>query len=111
VRAYNCLKRSGLMTVGQLLEKSEDELLALRNFGRKSYEELRDKLIEMGLLQPPTQVSGDLSDLMPLQRTLTSGPGEESEDLSPLGAALIEALREAGEDPSDLLRRREEQEQ
>jgi hypothetical protein len=48
---------------------------------------------------------------MPLQRTLTSGPGEDSEDLSPLGAALIEALREAGEDPSDLLRRREEQEQ
>ena len=107
VRAYNCLKRSGLMTVGQVLEKSEDELLALRNFGRKSYEELRDKLIEMGLLQPPAEVTGDISELMPLQRTLTSGPGEESEDLSPLGAALIEALREAGEDPSDLLRRRE----
>jgi len=51
VRAYNCLKRSGLMTVGQVLEKNEDELLALRNFGRKSYEELKDKLIEMGFLQ------------------------------------------------------------
>ncbi len=38
------------MTVGQVLEKSEDELLALRNFGRKSYEELKDKLIEMGFL-------------------------------------------------------------
>ena len=49
VRAYNCLKRSGLMTVGAVLEKSEDELLALRNFGRKSYDELRDKLIELGL--------------------------------------------------------------
>ncbi|MEO9254069.1 MAG: DNA-directed RNA polymerase subunit alpha, partial [Tepidiformaceae bacterium] len=48
VRAYNCLKRSGLMTVGQVLEKSEDELLALRNFGRKSYDELRDRLIELG---------------------------------------------------------------
>ena len=52
VRAYNCLKRSGLMTVGQVLEKSEDELLSLRNFGRKSYDELRDKLIEMNLLSP-----------------------------------------------------------
>ena len=50
VRAYNCLKRSGLMTVGQVLEKSEDELLALRNFGRKSYDELRDRLIELGFL-------------------------------------------------------------
>lgn len=50
MRAYNCLRRSGLMTVGQVLEKSEEELLALRNFGRKSYDELREKLDEMGLL-------------------------------------------------------------
>jgi DNA-directed RNA polymerase subunit alpha len=50
VRAYNCLKRSGLMTVGQVLEKSEDELLSLRNFGRKSYDELRDRLYELGFL-------------------------------------------------------------
>ncbi|MGH7621796.1 MAG: DNA-directed RNA polymerase subunit alpha, partial [Gemmatimonadaceae bacterium] len=59
VRAYNCLKRSGLMTVGQVLEKSEDELLSLRNFGRKSYDELRDKLIELNLLSPD---SGDEND-------------------------------------------------
>jgi DNA-directed RNA polymerase subunit alpha len=50
VRAYNCLKRSGLMTVGQVLEKSEDELLALRNFGRKSYDELRTRLTELEFL-------------------------------------------------------------
>jgi DNA-directed RNA polymerase subunit alpha len=50
MRAYNCLRRSGLMTVGQVLEKSEEELLSLRNFGRKSYDELRDKLNELGLL-------------------------------------------------------------
>jgi DNA-directed RNA polymerase subunit alpha len=52
VRAYNCLKRSGLMTVGQVLEKAEDELLSLRNFGRKSYDELRDRLFELGFLAP-----------------------------------------------------------
>jgi DNA-directed RNA polymerase subunit alpha len=51
VRAYNCLKRSGLMTVGQVLEKNEDELLSLRNFGRKSYDELKERLIELGFLQ------------------------------------------------------------
>ncbi len=50
MRAYNCLRRSGLMAVGQVLEKSEEELLALRNFGRKSYDELREKLEELGLL-------------------------------------------------------------
>ena len=38
------------MTVGAVLEKSEEELLALRNFGRKSYDELRDKLISMNFL-------------------------------------------------------------
>ena len=58
VRAYNCLKRSGLMTVGAVLEKSEDELLALRNFGRKSYDELRDKLIELGFLQEGVEGMG-----------------------------------------------------
>jgi DNA-directed RNA polymerase subunit alpha len=52
VRAYNCLKRSGLMMVGQVLEKAEDELLSLRNFGRKSYDELRDRLFELGFLAP-----------------------------------------------------------
>jgi DNA-directed RNA polymerase subunit alpha len=54
VRAYNCLKRSGLMTVGQVLEKSEDELLALRNFGRKSYDELRTRLRELDFLPEET---------------------------------------------------------
>jgi hypothetical protein len=40
------------MTVGQVLEKAEDELLSLRNFGRKSYDELRDRLFELGFLAP-----------------------------------------------------------
>ena len=59
MRAYNCLRRSGLMTMGQVLEKGEEELLSLRNFGRKSYEELRDKLDELGLLpaEQPEQVT------------------------------------------------------
>lgn len=46
MRAYNCLRRSGLMTVGQVMETSEEELLALQNFGRKSYDELRERLDE-----------------------------------------------------------------
>lgn len=50
VRAYNCLKRSGLTTVGQVLELTEEDLMALRNFGRKSFEELKDRLIELGFL-------------------------------------------------------------
>jgi DNA-directed RNA polymerase subunit alpha len=52
VRAYNSLKRTGIMTVGALLERSEDELLGIRNFGKKSYDEVKDKLLSMGLIKP-----------------------------------------------------------
>jgi DNA-directed RNA polymerase subunit alpha len=68
MRAYNCLRRSGLITVAHVLEKSEEELLALRNFGRKSYDELRDKLDEMGLLSLERGGGEDmpLADALPL---------------------------------------------
>jgi DNA-directed RNA polymerase subunit alpha len=110
VRAYNCLKRSGLMTVGTVLEKSEDELLSLRNFGRKSYDELKDKLIEMGLLQPSDELDQDDGGMAVSRPPVGPAPEEGGgEDLSPLGAALIEALREAGEDPSELMRRQRDE--
>jgi DNA-directed RNA polymerase subunit alpha len=50
VRAYNCLKRSNITRVGQVLTMSQDDLLAVRNFGEKSLTELRDKLIERNFL-------------------------------------------------------------
>ena len=45
VRAFNCLKRSGITRVGQVLMMSQDDLLAVRNFGEKSLNELKDTLI------------------------------------------------------------------
>jgi DNA-directed RNA polymerase subunit alpha len=45
-RTYNCLKRSQITTVGQVLQMTEDELLGLRNFGQKSLVELQEKLAE-----------------------------------------------------------------
>jgi len=66
MRAYNCLRRSGLMTVGQVLEKSEEELLALRNFGRKSYDELRVRLDELGLLSADAGSEEELPEAAPL---------------------------------------------
>jgi DNA-directed RNA polymerase subunit alpha len=49
VRSYNCLKRAGIQTVGDLLQKSESELNAIPNFGRKSIEEVIETLEARGL--------------------------------------------------------------
>jgi DNA-directed RNA polymerase subunit alpha len=119
VRAYNCLKRSGLMTVGQVLEKTEDELLALRNFGRKSYDELRDRLIELGYVDGTAEGLVPIVD-SPAAKPAQAGRGtmpmggrpanrpatrssavimdedEEEENLSALGKALKEALLKDG---------------
>ena len=49
VRSYNCLKREGIHTVGELISRSEQDLLDIRNFGSKSIDEVKAKLVEMGL--------------------------------------------------------------
>src|SRR4249920_80366 len=49
VRSYNCLKREGIHTVGELVARSEADLLDIRNFGAKSIDEVKAKLVELGL--------------------------------------------------------------
>ncbi len=49
VRSYNCLKRAGIQTVGDLVQKSDSELAAIPNFGRKSIEEVKETLDARGL--------------------------------------------------------------
>src|ERR1700742_888203 len=49
VRSYNCLKREGIHTVGELVSRSEQDLLDIRNFGAKSIDEVKQKLAGMGL--------------------------------------------------------------
>ena len=49
VRSYNCLKRAGINTVHDLTEKSEAEMMKVRNLGRKSLEEVKVKLTDLGL--------------------------------------------------------------
>jgi DNA-directed RNA polymerase subunit alpha len=49
-RTLNCLKRAGINKVGEVLDRSKDELMSIRNFGEKSYNELYDKLRENDLL-------------------------------------------------------------
>ena len=49
VRSYNCLKRAGIQTVDELTQKTEDEMMIVRNLGKKSLKEVKDKLIELGM--------------------------------------------------------------
>jgi DNA-directed RNA polymerase subunit alpha len=49
VRSYNCLKRAGINTVQELTNKSEPEMIKVRNLGRKSLEEVKVKLHDLGL--------------------------------------------------------------
>ncbi|KEO81763.1 DNA-directed RNA polymerase subunit alpha [Tumebacillus flagellatus] len=49
VRSYNCLKRAGINTVQELCSKTEEEMMKVRNLGRKSLEEVQEKLHDLGL--------------------------------------------------------------
>ena len=49
VRSYNCLKRAGIATVEELTQKTEEEMMRVRNLGKKSLKEVKDKLIDLGL--------------------------------------------------------------
>ncbi|SMB83676.1 DNA-directed RNA polymerase subunit alpha [Desulfonispora thiosulfatigenes DSM 11270] len=49
VRSYNCLKRAGINSVLELTQKSEDDMMKVRNLGKKSLEEVDEKLLELGL--------------------------------------------------------------
>jgi DNA-directed RNA polymerase subunit alpha len=60
VRAYNCLKRASINSMAELLKKSENDLIGIKNFGKKSADEVIEKLHEHGLdLQPNPEMDED----------------------------------------------------
>jgi len=77
VRSYNCLKNAGIQTIGELVQKSESEMLRTKNFGRKSLNEIKEILMSMGLglgmkpdqhgrlMAPPPGSAGSLPDDLP----------------------------------------------
>src|SRR4029450_861111 len=74
VRSYNCLKNANIQTIGELVQKTEAEMLRSKNFGRKSLNEIKEILATMGLslgmridahgrlVAPPQQAPGSLPD-------------------------------------------------
>ena len=61
-RAFNSLKRHGITKVGQLLQTPDEELLRMRNFGKKSLDEMKERLRMRGFIVPETESDG-LDDL------------------------------------------------
>ena len=81
MRAYNSLKRNNIVKVGQLLQLSDDELLRMRNFGKKSLDEMKERLAMRGFL-PPESEPADLDALdedgeEPRTRSTTSQGDDE----------------------------------
>jgi DNA-directed RNA polymerase subunit alpha len=58
MRAYNSLKRNNIVKVGQLLQLSDDDLLRMRNFGKKSLDEMKERLRMRGFIVPETESEG-----------------------------------------------------
>ena len=54
VRSYNCLKRAGINTVEELIKKTEEDMMKVRNLGKKSLDEVKSKLDELGLALRPS---------------------------------------------------------
>lgn len=67
MRAYNSLKRNNIVKVGQLLQLGDDDLLRMRNFGKKSLDEMKERLRMRGFLPPETEPveEGDLEEAPP----------------------------------------------
>jgi DNA-directed RNA polymerase subunit alpha len=62
MRAYNSLKRNNIVKVGQLLALQDEDLLRMRNFGRKSLDEMKDRLRMRGFLPPSDDVASESFD-------------------------------------------------
>jgi DNA-directed RNA polymerase subunit alpha len=63
MRAYNSLKRNNIVKVGQLLQLKDDDLLRMRNFGKKSLDEMKERLRMRGFIVPETESDGlDIGD-------------------------------------------------
>jgi DNA-directed RNA polymerase subunit alpha len=83
VRSFNCLKREGIHTVGELVSRTEADLLDIRNFGQKSIDEVKLKLHGMGLglkdSSPfdPSQIAGLYDDL---DAGFSEGSGQDEAD-------------------------------
>ena len=62
VRSYNCLKKSNINTFGEIVNKTEEEIMGIKNLGKKSFEEIKEKVKEYGLTLKDTESQRRWSD-------------------------------------------------
>ncbi len=98
-RTLNCLKRSHISKVGEVLEMSDDELLKIRNFGEKSLAELKEKLAEHGVTDPSDSAVGSVPNILPEDLGELMGDDEVASD-SPAEAPGM-SVEDTGEAAGD----------
>ncbi|CAN5168879.1 DNA-directed RNA polymerase subunit alpha [soil metagenome] len=76
-RAFNSLKRHGITKVGQLLQTPDEELLRMRNFGKKSLDEIKERLVARGLIDAPPPSEAGADDGEPSPEILTEPAGAD----------------------------------
>jgi DNA-directed RNA polymerase subunit alpha len=96
-RAFNSLKRHGITKVGQLLQTPDEELLRMRNFGKKSLDEIKERLAARGLIEAPepSETSGD----EPIEDSQSDELDDDTtgED-EPIGDQTVVAVKDAAPD-------------
>jgi DNA-directed RNA polymerase subunit alpha len=79
IRSNNCLKNANINTLGDLVQRTEEQMLETRNFGQKSLEEIREKLAEYGLSLGMTDIDYLVEDNEPVEDEETEEEAEEAE--------------------------------
>ncbi len=97
-RTLNCLKRSHISKVGEVLDMTDEDLLKIRNFGEKSLVELKEKLIEHGITETPGGTASAVGDIS--AEDLGELMGGETESDSPAEAPGM-SIEDTGEDTGE----------
>ena len=98
-RTLNCLKRSHISKVGEVLEMSDEDLLKIRNFGEKSMDELKEKLIEHGVTELPGSGGRSIPDLS--TEDLGELMGDDQIDSGSPADAPGMSIEDSGEESDD----------
>jgi DNA-directed RNA polymerase subunit alpha len=102
VRTMNCLRRSNIATVGELIGKGTKELLKLRNFGQKSYQEIEDRLASIGLsLNPKVESDGEEGEETAAEEEVAVEEANAGEEAPPKATSRRKAAKAAEDEKPD----------